>query len=70
AVASSIGAIPEVVVHDQTGLLVEPMNVRAYGEALTDLLTHPDRTRQLGQNAKERAATFTWENCVRLSYEL
>ncbi len=70
SVASSIGAIPEVVVHDQTGVLVEPMNVPAYSEALTDLLIHPDRTRQLGQKAKERAATFTWENCVRLSYEL
>ncbi len=70
SIASSIGAIPEVVVHEQTGLLVEPMNINAMSEALARLLSDPDQTRRLGQNARDRAATFTWENCARESYRL
>ncbi len=46
AVASSIGAIPEVVVHDQTGLLVEPMNIHCVRQSSDrpSIKSHSNRT--------------------------
>jgi glycosyltransferase involved in cell wall biosynthesis len=42
-------------------LLVDPLDVDAIAGALQRLLHDPDLARRLGQTARERAATFTWE---------
>jgi glycogen(starch) synthase len=64
-VASRIGGLPEVVVHEETGLLVEPENPAALGEALASLLDHPETAMQMGQAARYRAQdVFSWERHV------
>jgi glycogen(starch) synthase len=64
-VATRIGGLPEVVVHEQTGLLVESENSRALAEAIAHLLDHPATARKLGQAARSRAREiFSWEHCV------
>jgi glycogen(starch) synthase len=64
-VATRIGGLPEVVVHEQTGLLVESENSRALAEAIAHLLDHPATARKLGQAARSRAREiFSWERCV------
>jgi len=42
-VASKVDGIPETIVADQTGLLVEPGNIAAWVDALTWALEHPER---------------------------
>jgi len=42
-VASKVDGIPETIVADQTGLLVEPGNVAAWVDALTWALEHPQQ---------------------------
>ncbi|MGY1793886.1 glycosyltransferase family 4 protein [Geodermatophilus sp. SYSU D00525] len=54
-VSTQHAAIPELVVHGETGLLVEPRDGRALGDALLDLLEHPDRARLMGERGYERA---------------
>jgi len=64
-VATRVGGLPEVVVHEQTGLLVESENSSALAEAIGYLLMHPGAATQMGQAARLRAHhAFTWERHV------
>jgi glycosyltransferase involved in cell wall biosynthesis len=53
-VGTNVGGIPENVVHGETGLLVPPANPGELARAITELLTHPERRRQMGEAARER----------------
>ena len=54
-VASRVGGVPEVVEDRRTGLLVAPSNPGALAEALIELLEGPERRRELGRAALEKA---------------
>lgn len=54
-VASAVGGIPEIVHHEETGLLVPPGDPDALAAALRDLVTRPDRARALGACGQQRA---------------
>jgi starch synthase len=75
-VATATGGIPEVVVHGETGLLVpidqaadgsgEPLNpdqyVADFAEALTSIVTDPDRAAAMGRAGRQRAIdSFSWD---------
>lgn len=51
-IASDRAAMPEIVQHDRTGLLVPPGNDRALAAALHALLDEPARARALGHAAR------------------
>jgi glycosyltransferase involved in cell wall biosynthesis len=53
-VGSAVGGIPEVVAHDETGLLLEAGNVNAWREALVQCCRDPDRLRGMGLRARQR----------------
>jgi glycosyltransferase involved in cell wall biosynthesis len=57
-VASRLGGLPDIVVDDETGLLVPPADPSALHTAIDQLLRQPDRIRQLGQAARERARQY------------
>src|SRR2546423_13043558 len=74
-VATATGGIPEVVVHDQTGLLVPveqasdgtgtPIDpdrfVADLAAAVTELLAEPKRAAELGRAGRQRAVEeFSW----------
>jgi glycogen(starch) synthase len=64
-VATSVGGLPDVIVHQQTGLLVKPGDSSAIAEAIILLLDHPERARQMGENARHRAQdVFSWARYV------
>jgi glycosyltransferase involved in cell wall biosynthesis len=54
-VGSRVGGIPEIIVADETGLLVPPGDSAALAEACRYLLSRPDLARQMGQRGRERA---------------
>ncbi|NNF60384.1 MAG: glycosyltransferase family 4 protein [Gammaproteobacteria bacterium] len=59
-IATSIGAVPEVVTAD-TGILVPPHNVDALTAALNELLADPDRARKLGARGQRLVITrYNW----------
>jgi D-inositol-3-phosphate glycosyltransferase len=63
-VASRVGGLPEVVVDEETGLLVEGREPRDYCTAISQIL-HDDAGRErMGEAARRRAATFSWERMV------
>ena len=65
-VASAVGGIPDQVRHAKEGLLVEPGDPGALGEALVDLLRDPARARRLGEAGLRRTEReFGHETMVR-----
>jgi phosphatidylinositol alpha-1,6-mannosyltransferase len=60
AVGGCVGGAPDAIVHRETGLLVDPQDEHAVGDAIIELLRdEPLRTR-LGVRARQRAEQFSW----------
>lgn len=57
-IATTAGGLPEIVVDGETGIVIAQEDSDALAQAITFLLEHPDRARQMGQAARERAESF------------
>lgn len=51
-VASAVGGIPELIIHGETGSLVEPGNAAALSSAMKEYLLHPRRGVEEGNRAQ------------------
>ena len=61
-VASAVGGLLDLVVHEETGLLVPPRDAVALRSALERLVGNSDLRRQLGAAARDRIREhFSWE---------
>ncbi len=67
-VASNTSALPEVV--GNAGILVDPMGIGAWADALRSLLRDPALAARLGQAALQQASTFSWERTARQTAEV
>ncbi|MCI0370923.1 MAG: glycosyltransferase [candidate division NC10 bacterium] len=56
-VATDAGGVPEIVLHDETGLLVPPAQPKALAEAVLALLEDPGRAARLAAAGRRRAET-------------
>jgi glycosyltransferase involved in cell wall biosynthesis len=68
-VGTSVNALPEVIRHHETGLLVPPGNAQALADAVLWLARHPAEARILGQNGRVLVSEMfdSARNCRRLS---
>ena len=55
AIATRVPGCIDAVVDGKTGWLVEPHDDNGLGAAIMQAFDHPDSTRNLGRNARERA---------------
>jgi len=55
SIGSNLGGVNELIINDQTGLLVEPGSARALADSIMLLLENRDKARKLGENAYEIA---------------
>jgi glycosyltransferase involved in cell wall biosynthesis len=53
-VAAAVGGIPEIIEHEQNGILVEPDNPAALSEGLRRVLTNSELRKNLGENGYSR----------------
>jgi glycogen(starch) synthase len=64
-VATCVGGLAEIVVNEETGLLVEMENSWALAEAIIRLLSQPEKAEQMGRAARSRIAQeFSLTNYV------
>jgi D-inositol-3-phosphate glycosyltransferase len=64
-VASAVGGLLDLVVHEETGLLVPPRDVAALRSALERLIGNPDLRRSFGAAARSRIREhFSWDRFV------
>jgi glycosyltransferase involved in cell wall biosynthesis len=65
-VATSAGALPEVVADGETGVIVPPADEGALAAAIASLLVDPERCRRMGEAGVARVRErFTWERHAR-----
>jgi glycosyltransferase involved in cell wall biosynthesis len=70
-VATTAGALPEVVGSDGAGVLVPPRDAPALARAIRHLLENPSLRRDMGQMARRRVMNlFTWEKAARQMVEV
>jgi glycosyltransferase involved in cell wall biosynthesis len=70
-VGTRVGAIPEVVAEDETGLIVPPRDADALATALVRLLENPARAREMGQAGRSRLENvFPMERAIRAHEDL
>jgi glycosyltransferase involved in cell wall biosynthesis len=64
-IASNTGGIPDVVIHERTGLLVAPGDAPALAAAMQRLIDDPTLARQLGDAGRAHVeARFSWPAIV------
>ena len=64
-VGTTVGAMPEIVLEGETGLLVPPGAVEPLAAALVDLLGNPSRARSMGRSARVRVEQeLSWDAVV------
>jgi glycosyltransferase involved in cell wall biosynthesis len=61
-IASRIAGNEELVIPEETGLLIEPDNQQALEKALLSLLTNPNKRQKMGEAGRQRAIDrYPWE---------
>jgi glycosyltransferase involved in cell wall biosynthesis len=53
-IATTVGALPNVVEHNETGLLVPPRNAEALAQAILNLLRNAELRKTMGQAGREK----------------
>lgn len=61
AVATRVGGIPDALQEGKSGLLCAENDIAGLAQAIRSVLTQPALRAQLGQGAKDYAASLTWE---------
>ncbi len=60
-IASDVGGVSEILVHEQTGLIVPPKDIAALTAALLRLIRDERARRAFGLNALTHVAKFSWD---------
>lgn len=70
-VATNVGALPEIVEHQKTGLIVPPGDEKKLAAAIIYLLQNRDIRKQYGENAYLKARNeMSWENVAERTVEV
>jgi glycosyltransferase involved in cell wall biosynthesis len=69
-VATRVGAIPSVIRHGETGLLVNPRDTAGLKDALARLLTDPELCRRMGAQARDWVGRHYTSDAMALQYRL
>ena len=64
--STNVGGIPEMIIENETGFLVQPSDAAAMADAIQNVIYDPPSAAKLGQSGYERAgALFSIDKNVR-----
>lgn len=70
-IVANAGGSPELVIDQESGLIVPPADAGAIGRAITDLYENPEKRAKMGEQARERIRScFKSETTVQQTLEL
>jgi len=62
-IATNVGGLPEIVLHNRTGIIVEPSNVDQIANSIVFFLEHPEKIDEYGANGKRFLETeLSWNS--------
>jgi glycosyltransferase involved in cell wall biosynthesis/GT2 family glycosyltransferase len=64
-VAAETGGIPELIKHEDNGLLVPPSDSRRLADAISSLLENPRLAQMLAERGRDRVAAFSFDRMMR-----
>lgn len=65
-IASKVGGLPEVVKHNETGLLVAPKDTKAIANAIITLIKSPKMRRRMGKKGRALVKRYyNWQENVK-----
>lgn len=68
-VGFNTASIPEVVIDNETGILVKTKDTKAFSEAVIDLLSNSRKREQFSKNGIENARNYDWSKIVDKLYK-
>lgn len=64
-IVSNVGGLPELVISDQTGIIVESENITQAADAMYKLITQPKLIAEYGRNAQRHVlSNYTWKASI------
>ncbi len=70
-VASRFGGIPEIVVHGETGLLIDPEDIEGFGKAIVSLVENENLRREMGIKGRKRVEErFDWRSSIKMMTDI
>lgn len=60
-ISTTVGAVPEMVLHDINGYRVQPGDVDALANAMDELLSSDELAEKFGEASYQHASNFSWE---------
>lgn len=63
-IATQTGGVPEIVQHNQNGLLVPPQNPAALADAIIELINNEPRRISLGKKAKDNVQNYSIDKTI------
>jgi glycosyltransferase involved in cell wall biosynthesis len=64
-VAACVGGIPDIIEHEQSGLLFDPLDVTDAVTQVCRLLADPALCSRLGHSAQQRARALSWNSSAK-----
>ncbi|MBN1754624.1 glycosyltransferase family 4 protein [bacterium] len=69
-VATRVGGIPEIVRHSVNGLLIPPYDPAALANAILNLLSNPEKARQMGEEGFQITNAHSAKNTAEKNYQV
>ncbi|WKK79084.2 glycosyltransferase family 4 protein [Marivirga arenosa] len=69
-VATRTGGVPEIVIHNKTGLITEPGNTELLAQFIIELAQNPEKRKKLGESAKKFVKDFSIEEMAKRHFNL
>ena len=70
-IGTSVGGIPELIDHEENGLLVQPRSPEEIAEAINRLHNNPQEVKEMGSNARAKVVdSFSWDAITERTVEV
>ncbi|PHS62086.1 MAG: glycosyl transferase family 1 [Flavobacterium sp.] len=60
-ISTNVGGLPYLIEDKKTGILLVPNNVQVFVDAITNLISNPNKAAKLAKNAKTEVEQFDWD---------
>jgi glycosyltransferase involved in cell wall biosynthesis len=65
-IVTKVGSLPEVVINNKTGIIIDPKNINQLAQAIKTMLENPSKTKKMGIEGKKfLEKEYNWKNITK-----